>query len=94
VVLPEQGDAARALEVFERVVALEPDDSIPDKQKQPLLEAARNGLVAAYASAGVPDKAAEYFQPLGGDTPALLQRLARPTPRRASGTARPRSCAS
>jgi tetratricopeptide (TPR) repeat protein len=71
-----QGEAARALEAFERAVALEHDDSIPEKQKRPLIEAARNGLVTAYATAGAPDKAAEYFQQLGGDTAALLERLA------------------
>jgi tetratricopeptide (TPR) repeat protein len=71
-----KGDGARALEIFQRVLALEHDDAIPDKQKRPLLDAARQGLVTAYASAGAPDKAAEYFQPVGGDTSALLERLA------------------
>src|SRR5262249_38662819 len=71
-----KGDGARALETFQRVLALEQDDTIPEKQKRPLLEAARKDLVTPYASAGAPDKAADYFQQLGGDTSALLERLA------------------
>jgi tetratricopeptide (TPR) repeat protein len=71
-----KGDGARALEIFQRVLAFERDDSIPERQRQGLVEAARQGLVTAYASAGAPDKAAEYFQQLGGDTAALLEHLA------------------
>ncbi|HXU83260.1 MAG TPA: tetratricopeptide repeat protein [Polyangia bacterium] len=70
-----KGDAARAAEIFERVVAMERDDGIPERQRKPLVEAARKDLVTTYASTGAPEKAAEYFQTLGGDTAALLERL-------------------
>jgi tetratricopeptide (TPR) repeat protein len=70
-----KGDGARALEIFQRVVALERDETIPERQRKPLVEAARKDLVTAYASAGAPEKASEYFQQVGGDTAALLERL-------------------
>jgi tetratricopeptide (TPR) repeat protein len=71
------GDAARAREVWERVVALERDESIPEAQRRPLIEAARKDLVKAFAKSGAPDEASAYFQKMGGAAaPALLESLA------------------
>jgi TolA-binding protein len=72
-----KGEARQALQIFERVVALENDDSIPEERRKPLVAEARKDLVKAYAKAGAMEHAAEYFQKLGGgEAPALLERLA------------------
>jgi cellulose synthase operon protein C len=84
-----QNQPRRAMEVFERVIALEHEDRIPAERRRPLVHEARRDLVKAYAllapaadpadagAPGGPDRAAEYFGKWGGAvTPQLLDLLA------------------
>jgi tetratricopeptide (TPR) repeat protein len=72
------GDTTKAREAFERVIALEHDETIPEAQRKSLVEAARDGLVKAFARAEPPpEEPAGYFQKKAGpDAPRLLESLA------------------
>jgi tetratricopeptide (TPR) repeat protein len=73
----DKGDTARAQQAFESVVALQDDPSVPERQRKDLVAEARQALVKTYARAGSSERAADYFQKVGGaEAPALLERLA------------------
>jgi TolA-binding protein len=73
----DQNRPHEALLIFERVVAMASDARIPDGQRASLVEAARDGLVKAYAAALAPEDAFDHFKKLAGaGAPALAEKLA------------------
>ena len=86
-----QSHPRQALEIFERVVALEHDDKIPADRRRDLVDVARRDLVKAYAQldegpgpigatgkagkASAPERAADYFGRWGGSATTPLLEL-------------------